>query len=111
MSNQINEEGNNQRTATDSLSWKDEERLYNKGRATILWYAPPKHPDFPYEKSANGVNVNPGHVYLGGNGVPTWEDDVVDMTQLIHNREQIKSARTSDVYKGLVDPFIGDWKK
>jgi len=110
MSNQINEEGNNNRTTTDQLSYKDELRAYNKGKATVLWYSPPENPDFPYEKAANGVSVDPNSVYLGGNMAPTWNEKVLDMGKLFHAKEQLKSGKTNDVFKAIEDPYVGEWQ-
>lgn len=108
MSNQ-QEEGNYGKTAGDQLSWKDEVRAYEKGKSTVLWMSPPRHPQYKYE-SSNGANVRPFHVYLGGNGAPTWEDPVMDVNKYIHARDQIRSAKTDDVFKALQDPFVDEWQ-
>lgn len=109
MSNQINEEGNNGRTAGDHLSWKDEVKAYEKGKSTVLWYSPPRGPsEYKYE-STNGRPVKPQHIYLGGNGAPTWEEAVMDVRKYIHADEQLKSAKTDDIFKVLQDPFVGEW--
>ena len=105
----IIEEGNNNRTAGDQLSWKDELRAFNKGKETVLWYSPPRNPEYAY-KSLNGVHVEPEHAYIGGVAAPTWSEPVADIKKLNYNRQQLKSAKTNDIYKVLEDPFLGDFR-
>jgi hypothetical protein len=109
MSNEqiINEQGNTGKNVVDKLSFKDEVRAYEKGKATVLWFNPAK----TYEVDKNtGAHVLPEHVYMGGNNSPTWIDPVINMKMLLENRQRIKSAQSTDIYKVLVDPYVGDWK-
>ena len=101
------EEGNNQKTITDKLSWKDEMRAYEKGRARVLWFNPAK----TYQVDKNtGITVKPRTAYVGGNEVPTWQDPVADIDLLLANHARIKSAQSNDIFKVLQDPFIGEYQ-
>ena len=110
MSNQIQEEGNTGKNAVDQLSWKDEVRAYEKGKATVLFYAPPANPEYPYVKAANGASVRPNTIYLGGNAAPTYEEEVCKMDVLHANLKQLKSGSTNDIFKVLQDPYVGEWQ-
>jgi hypothetical protein len=103
----INEQGNTGKNVVDQLSFKDEVRAYEKGKSTVLWFNTATKDGI--DKNT-GMHVKGQHVYLGGNMTPTWGDPVVDMAKLQYNREQIKSAKSTDIYKVLQDPFIDDWQ-
>jgi len=91
---------------------KDEARRHEKAQSTSLWLNRTKGA----EHAANGNLVKPMHVYIGetGKGLPTYDEPVADMQQIIDGintvADQRRSGSIPDYGKITQDPFIGEWK-